>query len=238
MENVEFTILMPCLNEEKTIKFCIEEALAYIERTGLQAEVLIADNGSSDASVRLAREAGAEVVTISEKGYGNALRGGLKAARGRYVIMGDCDGSYPFCKLDDFVEKLREGYPLVMGDRFAIEMEQGAMPWSHRYVGVPFLSMLGRWRFRTEVRDFHCGLRGVERESALELHFQCEGMEFATEMIAGFAKKRCRIAQVPVRLRKDGRDGRSHLRSIRDGWRHFTYIMFSGSNRKEREREV
>lgn len=238
MDTIEFTILMPCLNEEKTVRFCIEEALAYIEKAGLQAQVLIADNGSSDASVRLAREAGAEVVIIPEKGYGNALRGGLKAARGKYVIMGDCDGSYPFSELDAFVEKLREGYPLVMGDRFAVEMEPGAMPWSHRYVGVPLLSMLGRWRFRTDVRDFHCGLRGVNREKALELDFQCEGMEFATEMIACFAKKRCQIAQLPVRLRKDGRDGRSHLRSVRDGWRHFTYIMLSGNSRKERERVV
>ena len=226
MEKIEFTILMPCLNEEKTLKFCIEEAKAYIKKKGLSAEVLIADNGSTDASVKIAGEAGARVVEIKEQGYGNALRGGLKAARGTYVIMGDCDRSYPFSELDEFVEKLREGYPLVMGNRFAVEMEPGAMRVTHRYFGVPFLSLMGRWRFKTKVRDFHCGLRGVERKSAEALEFQCEGMEFATEMIAKYAKTKCPIAQVPVRLRRDGRNGRSHLRSVRDGLRHLQYIIF------------
>lgn len=231
MEQIEFTILMPCLNEEKTIVSCIEEAFAYIKERNLSAEVLVADNGSTDASVELAIEAGARVVTIAEKGYGNALRGGLQQAKGKYIIMGDCDGSYPFSELDAFVEKLRDGYPLVMGDRFAVRMEKGAMSFSHRYVGVPILSALGRWRFRTDVRDFHCGLRGFDRKKAMELNFQCGGMEFATEMIAAFAKANCRIAQVPVRLRRDGRNGRSHLRSVRDGWRHLTYI-FTATKRK------
>lgn len=231
MEQIEFTILMPCLNEEKTIVSCIEEAFAYIKEKNLSAEVLVADNGSTDASVELAIEAGARVVTIAEKGYGNALRGGLQQAKGKYVIMGDCDGSYPFSELDDFVEKLRQGYHLVMGDRFAVRMEKGAMSFSHRYVGVPILSALGRWRFHTDVRDFHCGLRGFERQKGLELKLKCDGMEFATEMIAAFTKANCRIAQVPVRLRRDGRNGRSHLRSVRDGWRHLTYI-FTATKRK------
>lgn len=226
MEQIEFTILMPCLNEEKTIVSCIEEAFAYIKEKNLSAEVLIADNGSTDTSAELAKQAGARVVTIAEKGYGNALRGGLQQAKGKYVIMGDCDGSYPFSELDDFVEKLRDGYPLVMGDRFAVRMEPGAMSFSHRYVGVPILSALGRWRFHTDVRDFHCGLRGFDRRKAMELNFQCGGMEFATEMIAEFAKAGYPIAQVTVRLRRDGRNGRSHLRSIRDGWRHLSYILF------------
>ena len=226
MEEIEFTILMPCLNEEKTLQFSIEEALSYIRKNELRAEVLIADNGSTDASVEIAQKVGARVITVEKRGYGSALRGGLLAAKGKYVIMGDCDGSYPFSELDDFVEKLREGYPLVMGNRFAVEPEPGAMSWSHRYIGVPILSLLGRWRFRTDVRDFHCGLRGMERRKAVELDFQCDGMEFATEMIAVFAKDGCRIAQVPVRLRRDGREGASHLRSIRDGWRHLCYILF------------
>ncbi len=226
MDKIEFTILMPCLNEEKTLQLCIDEAFDYIRKHDMQAEVLIADNGSTDSSVEIAKRAGARVVTVEKKGYGSALRGGLKAAKGEYVIMGDCDGSYPFLELDGFIEKLREGYPLVMGDRYAKEPEKGAMSWSHRYVGVPVLSMLGRWRFHTDVRDFHCGLRGVNRKKAWELDFHCDGMEFATEMIAEFAKVGCRIPQVPVRLRKDGRGGRSHLRSIRDGFRHLSYIMF------------
>jgi len=226
MEAPEFTILMPCLNEEKTLGACIKEAMEYIQNAGLSAEVLIADNGSTDASVAIAKEAGARVVSVQKKGYGNALRGGIAAAKGTYIIMGDCDGSYPFSELNDFVTKLREGYPLVMGDRFAVEMEPGAMRTSHRYFGVPFLSLLGRIRFRTKVKDFHCGLRGVEAKSARALNLQCEGMEFATEMIAAYAKTKCPIAQVPVRLRRDGRNGRSHLRSIRDGLRHIAYIVF------------
>lgn len=225
MKAPEFTILMPCLNEEKTLGACIKEAKDYMEKAGIAAEILIADNGSTDASVTIATEAGARVITVQEKGYGNALRGGIAAAKGVYIIMGDCDGSYPFSELDDFVEKLREGYPLVMGDRFAVEMEPGAMRPAHRYFGVPLLSLLGRIRFRTKVHDFHCGLRGVESKSARALNLQCEGMEFATEMIAAYAKTKCPIAQVPVRLRRDGRNGRSHLRSIRDGMRHIAYIV-------------
>jgi len=232
METPEFTILMPCLNEEKTLGACIKEAQDYIEKAGLSAEVLIADNGSTDASVAIAKEAGASVVSVGEKGYGNALRGGIAAAKGKYIIMGDCDGSYPFSELDDFVVKLRENYPLVMGDRFAAEMEPGAMRPAHRYFGVPFLSFVGRIRFHTKVRDFHCGLRGVEAESARALNLQCGGMEFATEMIAKYAKTKCRIAQVPVRLRRDGRNGRSHLRSMRDGLRHLTYIIFRSNSDK------
>lgn len=238
MEQLEFTILMPCLNEEKTVTACVEEALAYISKKNLSAEVLIADNGSEDNSAALAGRAGARVITVAQKGYGYALQAGIRQARGRYIIMGDCDGSYPFSELDAFVEKLREGYPLVMGDRFAKAPEKGAMSWSHRYIGVPVLSWLGRWRFHTDVRDFHCGLRGMDAKMARSLTFQCGGMEFATEMIAEFAKKTCRIAQVPVRLRKDGRNGRSHLRSIRDGLRHLKYIFHFGKNKKYKNEET
>lgn len=226
MGNVEFTILMPCLNEEKTIAACIREAKSYIEKMGLSAEILIADNGSTDDSQKIAVQNGARVTVVEKKGYGNALIGGIRAARGTYVIMGDCDLSYDFSKLDGFVEKLREGYELVMGNRFAGGIEKGAMPFSHQFFGVPFLSWAGRIRYNVSVKDFHCGLRGFCRQRALELNLSCPGMEFATEIIGRFAKSGAKIAEIPVRLRRDGRNGKSHLRTIPDGLRHLRYILF------------
>lgn len=226
MSDVELTILMPCLNEEKTVAFCIEEAKRYISENDISAEILIADNGSTDNSPKIAEEHGARVVFVPEKGYGNALLGGIKAARGKYVIMGDCDQSYDFYHLDGFVKNLRQGKAFVMGDRFAGGIEKGAMPFSHRYFGVPLLSLLGRIRFRTNVRDFHCGIRAFDREAALSLGLCCGGMEFATEIIAKFALSGADIAQIPVPLRKDGRNGKSHLRSIPDGLRHLKFILF------------
>lgn len=221
----EFTILMPCLNEEKTLGFCIEEARSYIDANHLNAEILIADNGSTDRSAKIAMEKGARVAYIAEKGYGNALIGGIRQAKGKYIIMGDCDMSYDFSELDGFVEKLRGGYDLVMGNRFRGGIEEGAMPWSHRYFGVPALSLVGRIRYRTFVGDFHCGIRGFDRRKALELKLCCPGMEFATEIIGKSAAAGYRIAEIPARLRKDGRKGKSHLRSIPDGWRHLRYIL-------------
>ncbi|MBQ7840429.1 MAG: glycosyltransferase family 2 protein [Lachnospiraceae bacterium] len=226
MEKIEFTILMPCLNEEKTIASCILEAQQFVEKYGLSAEVLIADNNSTDRSVVLAEALGARVVSVPQKGYGNALIGGIRAARGTYIIMGDCDGSYDFSALEGFVEKLREGCGLVMGNRFAGGIEKGAMPFAHRYFGVPFLSLVGRVCYNVSVTDFHCGLRGFHRQKALELNLSCPGMEFATEMIGGFAKSGAGIAQIPIKLRRDGRCGRSHLRTLPDGWRHLRYMLF------------
>ena len=165
MNGIELTILMPCLNEQQTVARCVGLARQFLEESGVSGEVLIADNGSTDNSASLAREAGARVVNIEKRGYGNALIGGINAACGKYVIMGDCDMSYDFLHLYGFVEKLREGYPLVMGSRLD-NIAPGAMPFSHRYIGVPFLSFLGRLRFHTKVRDFHCGLRGFDREKA------------------------------------------------------------------------
>lgn len=221
----ELTILMPCLNEEKTIAFCVNEAKKYIEESGIDAEILIADNNSTDRSREIAEEYGARVISVTEKGYGNALIGGIKAAEGKYVIMGDCDMSYDFYHLGGFVEKLREGYGLVMGNRFTGGIEKGAMPFSHRYLGVPVLSLLGKIRFRTSVGDFHCGLRGFDREKALALGLSCGGMEFATEIIGKFSLSGEKIAEIPTPLRKDGRGGPSHLNTIRDGWRHLKYII-------------
>lgn len=226
MSDIELTILMPCLNEEKTVAFCIEEAKRFISENSISAEILIADNGSTDNSPKIAEKHGARVVSVPEKGYGNALIGGIKAAKGKYIIMGDCDKSYDFYRLDGFVEKLRSGYPFVVGDRFAGGIEKDAMPFSHRYFGVPLLSLLGRIRFRTNVKDFHCGIRAFDREAALSLGLRCGGMEFATEIIAKFALSGADIAQIPVPLRKDGRNGKSHLRSIPDGLRHLKFILF------------
>lgn len=225
MDEIELTILMPCLNEQQTVAQCVRQAHRFLTESGICGEVLVSDNGSTDNSAALAQEAGARVVNVTERGYGNALIGGIKAARGKYIIMGDCDMSYDFLHLDGFMEKLREGYPLVMGCRMD-NIAPGAMPFLHRYIGVPVLSYLGRLRFHTSVRDFHCGLRGFDRQKALALGLSCSGMEFATEIIGKFALSGSAIAEIPVTLDPDGRSGRSHLRTIRDGLRHIRYIFF------------
>ncbi len=222
---VELTILMPCLNEAKTLKFCIDEAKRFVTECNVNGEILIADNGSSDGSADIAKDAGARVVTETRQGYGMALIAGIQAAKGTYIIMGDCDKSYDFYHIKEFLDKLREGNDLVVGDRFSGNIEKGAMPFIHR-LGVPFLSWLGRCKYKTKIRDFHCGLRGFNREKALELNLRCQGMEFATEIIGQFAKSNARICQVPINLRRDGRAGKSHLHTFRDGMRHLIYILF------------
>lgn len=221
---LEFTILMPCLNEEKTIGACIEEARQGAEGLNLSYEILIADNKSTDSSADIARKMGARVVTAPEKGYGSALICGINAARGRYIIMGDCDLSYDFGNIGGFVQELRSGAALVVGNRFKGSIESGAMPLHHRYFGIPLLSFLGRLRYGVRVGDFHCGIRGFEREKALSLGLGCKGMEFATELIARFAKAGLTIREIPADLRCDGRNGKSHLRSVRDGLRHLLFM--------------
>lgn len=223
--SVEFTILMPCLNEEKTVGECIVQARRGAEKLGLSYEILIADNGSDDNSREIAEKCGARVAVVPEKGYGSALVGGIKAARGRYIIMGDCDLSYDFTNLEGFVSGLREGADLVMGNRFKGNIEKGAMPFMHRYFGVPLLSFMGRVRYKTGVGDFHCGIRAFDREKALDLGLSCTGMEFATEIIGKFAMSGAVIKEIPADLRCDGRNGRSHLRSIRDGFRHLFLMI-------------
>ena len=222
---MELTILMPCLNEAATVAGCVREAGAYLASREIAGEILIADNGSSDNSRELAAAAGARVITVPEKGYGNAIRGGIQTARGQYIIIGDCDGSYDFSNLDPILEKLRQGWHLVIGNRFAGGIMPGAMPFIHRYFGVPLLSWLGRCRFRVNVSDFHCGLRGAVRTAALEAGLRCPGMEFATEMIGRFADAGFRICQVSVPLRKDLRQGPGHLRTLPDGIRHLMLIL-------------
>jgi glycosyltransferase involved in cell wall biosynthesis len=222
---LELTILMPCLNEAKTVAECVQAAVHFLQRAGIRGEVIVADNGSTDGSRELARAAGARVVAVPDRGYGAALLGGIEAARGRYVIMGDADCSYDFAKLDDFVEKLRGGASLVMGNRFRGGIEAGAMPLLHRYLGNPVLSFIGRLFFRTEIGDFHCGIRGFHRESVAGLGLVSNGMEFASEMVAKAALAGISIAEVPTTLKPDGRDRPPHLRTWRDGWRHLKFLL-------------
>jgi hypothetical protein len=224
-EHYELSILMPCLNEAETLARCIRKARAFLMRSGITGEILIADNGSTDGSQRIAETHGARVVPVPGRGYGRALLHGIQAARGRYVIMGDSDDSYDFSRLDAFVEKLRAGYHLVMGNRFLGGIAAGAMPPLHRYLGNPVLSALGRWFFQSPCGDFHCGLRGVERNAILALDLQAPGMEFASEMVVKATIARLRITEVATTLSRDGRSRAPHLRSWRDGWRHLRFLL-------------
>lgn len=221
----EVTILMPCLNESESLAFCIGEAQAFIRETNIAAEILVADNGSTDGSREIAQKCGARVTDVTKRGYGSAVTAGIRAAHGKYVILGDCDGSYDFFDAGQILEQLRSGYALVIGNRFRGGIEKGAMPFLHRYVGNPLLSALGRRRYGVRIGDFHCGLRGFERKTAMKLGFKCSGMEFATEMIGRFAGAGERICEVPVTLRRDKRSGRSHLRTFCDGFRHLALLL-------------
>ena len=221
----ELTILMPCLNEAKTLVRCIDKARGFLVRSGIRGEILIADNGSSDGSQAQAIANGARVVDVALPGYGNALLAGIRAARGRYVIMGDSDDSYDFAALEPFMEKLRAGCQLVMGNRFRGGIRPGAMPMLHRYLGNPVLSTIGRIFFGTPCRDFHCGLRGFDRQAILGLDLQAPGMEFASEMVVKATLNKLRIAEVPTTLAPDGRGRPSHLRSWADGWRHLRFLL-------------
>jgi glycosyltransferase involved in cell wall biosynthesis len=222
---VELTVVMPCLNEAETVATCVRKAVTFIAEHGIDGEVVVADNGSTDGSQRLAEDAGARVVPVAEKGYGNALMGGILAARGEYVIMGDADDSYDFTNLMPFIEELRKGADLVMGNRFKGGIEPGAMPPLHKYLGNPVLSFIGRLFFPSNVGDFHCGLRGFRRDSAIALGLQSTGMEFASEMVVKATLAKQNVTEVPTRLAKDGRSRPPHLRSWRDGWRHLRFLM-------------
>jgi len=224
-KDIELTILMPCLNEAETLGACIGKAQRFLARTEIVGEVLIADNGSTDGSIEIACGLKARVVNISIRGYGAALQGGIQAALGRYVIMGDADDSYDFENLDLFVDALRAGNDLVMGNRFSGGIEPGAMPILHRYLGNPVLSFIGRLFFRISAKDFHCGLRGFVRTSILKLELRTTGMEYASEMVVRSAFAHLRIAEVPTKLAKDGRSRPPHLRTWRDGWRHLQFLL-------------
>lgn len=223
--DLELTILMPCLNEVRTVKRCIQKAQGFLRRANVQGEILVADNGSCDGSIASALALGARVEVVPERGYGAALIAGISAAKGRYVIMGDADDSYDFERLDPFLQRLRSGDDLVMGNRFLGGIASGAMPWHHRYLGNPVLSFIGRQFFKSPVRDFHCGLRGFRRDAITGLGLSCKGMEFASEMIVKATLNALRVSEVPTTLSQDGRDRPPHLRSFRDGWRHLRFLL-------------
>lgn len=222
---LELTVVMPCLNEARTIGGCIEEALGAMQTAGIRGEVLIADNGSTDGSQEIASRLGARVVPVATKGYGNALRGGIAAAAGRFILMGDADGSYNFSHLPRFVERLRAGADLVMGNRFLGGVQPGAMPWKNRYLGNPLLSFIGRLFFRTPIGDFHCGLRAFSAEAYRKMDLRTTGMELASEMVIKSVLFGLRVEEVPTVLRPDGRDRAPHLRPWRDGWRHLRFML-------------
>lgn len=222
---IELTVLMPCLNEAETISICVVKARHFLERSGVAGEVLVADNGSTDGSQALAERAGARVVPVDRKGYGAALAGGIDAARGRFIIMGDADDSYDFLNLQKFVDALRDGADLVMGNRFQGGVAPGAMPPLHKYLGNPVLSFLGRLFFRIPVGDFHCGLRGFRAESIRGLGLQTSGMEFASEMVVKASLSRLKIVETPTTLSPDGRTRSPHLNTWRDGWRHLRFLL-------------
>jgi glycosyltransferase involved in cell wall biosynthesis len=226
LSELELTVLMPCLNEAETLATCIKKAQGWLDQNEVKGEVLIADNGSTDGSQAIATELGAKVVQIPEKGYGSALLGGIAAAQGKYVIMGDADDSYDFSNLTPFVEKLRAGYELVMGNRFKGGIKPGAMKALHKYLGNPVLSGLARIMFREkQTGDFHCGLRGFSRDAAMRMDLRTTGMEFASEMVVKASLQKMRIAEVPTTLSPDGRSRPPHLRSWRDGWRHLRFLL-------------
>jgi len=223
---VELTVLMPCLNEAETLATCIKKAQGWLDENGVKGEVLIADNGSTDGSQAIAAELGARVVPVPAKGYGSALLGGIAAAQGKYVIMGDADDSYDFSNLTPFVEKLRAGYELVMGNRFQGGIKPGAMKALHKYLGNPVLSGLARIMFKQPLTgDFHCGLRAFSRDAAMRMDLRTTGMEFASEMVVKASLQKMRIAEVPTVLSPDGRSRPPHLRSWRDGWRHLRFLL-------------
>lgn len=222
---MELTILMPCLNEAKTIGNCIQQAQKFLGDYKIQGEILIADNGSTDGSDQIAQTLGARIVKIKEKGYGNAIRGGITVARGKYIIIGDADESYDFYHLMPFLNKLREGNDLVMGNRFKGGIEPGAMPPLHQYLGNPILSGIGKLFFKTPINDFHCGLRGFSKESALKMDLHSSGMEFASEMVIKASLLKMNICEIPTTLSPDGRDRPPHLQTWRDGWRHLRFML-------------
>jgi glycosyltransferase involved in cell wall biosynthesis len=222
---LELSILMPCLNEAETLEICIEKAQKSLRELDIAGEVIIADNGSTDGSQDIATRMGARVVPVAAKGYGSALMGGIIAARGVYIIMGDADDSYDFSNLGFFVHKLREGFDLVMGNRFQGGIKPGAMPPLHKYLGNPVLTWVGRLFFASAAGDFHCGLRGFRRDSILKLDLQTTGMEFASEMVVKASLYKLRITEVPTVLSPDGRSRPPHLRTWRDGWRHLRFLL-------------
>ena len=219
------SIVMPCLNEAETLASCIKKAQVFLNKNHIKGEIIVADNGSTDGSAVIAKEQGARVVHVHEKGYGNALQGGFEAAHGQYIIMGDADDSYDFSDLMKFINALDEGYDMIIGNRFQGGIMTGAMPFLHRYIGNPVLSRIARLLFISSIGDFHCGLRGFRKDVLAALNLQTTGMEFASEMIVKATMKGMKIKEVPIILYSDGRTRLPHLRTWADGWRHLRFLL-------------
>jgi len=219
------SIVIPCLNEAETLATVIKKCFLSTSKMDMPSEIIVADNGSSDGSKPIALALGCKVIDVSQKGYGAALIGGISAASGKYVVMGDADDSYSMDELEGFIKKLEEGFDLVIGNRFVGGIEQDAMPWLHKWIGNPILSYLGRKFFKIKIGDFHCGLRAFNRTSILSLGLNSQGMEFASEMVVKAALNNLKITEIPTRLSKDGRSGKPHLRTWRDGWRHLIFLL-------------
>lgn len=221
----ELSVILPCLDEQATIGACIRQIRETLLQHNLSGEIIVADNGSVDQSRQIAEDFGVRVVPVERKGYGSALMGGIAAARGKYIVMGDADGSYDFSQIPAFLEKLRSGYDLVMGNRFDGGIRPGAMPPLHRYLGNPLLTAIGRLLFKAPCRDFHCGLRGFSRAAFDRMRLRTTGMEFASEMVVKATLFKMPVSEVPTPLSPDGRDRRPHLRSFHDGWRHLRFLL-------------
>src|SRR6201998_923874 len=224
-ESLELSVVMPCLNEAATVGVCVKKAVDALEQHGIRGEVIVADNGSTDGSQQVAKDFGARVVHVEQRGYGSALQAGIAAARGQFVLVGDADDTYDFSQLGEFVAKLREGYDLVMGNRFKGKILPGAMPPLHRFLGNPVLTGLGRLFFKSPVGDFHCGLRGFRKEAIDRLGLRTLGMEFASEMVVKATACGLRVTEIPTTLAPDRREGAPHLRTWRDGWRHLRFLL-------------
>jgi glycosyltransferase involved in cell wall biosynthesis len=224
-EPIEISVVLPCLNERETVAVCVEKAVASLQSAGLSGEVIVADNGSTDGSVELAQAAGAKIVHVADRGYGSALKGGIRAAIGKYVLMADSDDSYDFRDIPRFVEQLRNGFDLVMGNRFQGGIRRGAMPPLHRYLGNPVLTALGRLFFHSPSRDFHCGLRAFRKDSFERMDIRSTGMEFASEMVVKASLLHMKVSELPTTLSPDGRSHPPHLRTWHDGWRHLRFLL-------------
>jgi len=226
----DVSVVIPCLNEAKSISFCVEKAMSAFCAAGLRGEVVVADNGSNDGSIEVAEKLGARVVSVPQRGYGAALRAGIAAARGAFIIMGDADDSYDFSEVPRFVEKWRQGYDVVMGNRFRGEIKAGAMPWHHKYIGNPGLTALLNIFFRAGIGDSHCGMRGFTRAVYDQMDLRSTGMEFASEFVIKAAQLDARITEIPITLWPDKRGRPPHLRSFRDGWRHLRFMLMYAPN--------
>jgi len=237
MSKVEVTFLIPCLNEEETIGKCVKIAKKFLSDNNIEGEVLVVDNNSTDNSLEIAKKNGARVVSEKNKGYGSALITGTNLAKGKYVIMADADCSYDFSATMPFIEMLREGYDLVMGNRFRGKIEKDAMPFTHKYIGNPILSLIGKVLFRTKIGDFHCGLRGYNKDKMKMLNLKSPGMEYASEMVVLSCIKKYKIGEIPITLYKDERVSQtSHINSVRDGIRHLKLMLSIYMKRREYEK--